>query len=132
MEKIFSDSLHFDNLILKVMLKFSRRQVSLGGIRLKIKELNLSINLEGIEMKYSYLMESRKYNNETVYGIVVKKESIKNKVVVSTIEDRVDIISKKKEVVQKLLDLLYRNQVSPIHLIDVIGETVDNCVLEFN
>ena len=80
-------------------------------------------------MKYSYLMESRKYNNETVYGIVVKKESIKNKVVVSTIEDRVDIISKKKEVVQKLLDLLYRNQVSPIHLIDVIGETVDNCVL---
>ncbi len=83
-------------------------------------------------MKYSYLMESRKYNNETVYGIVVKKESIKNKVVVSTIEDRVDIISKKKEVVQKLLDLLYRNQVSPIHLIDVIGETVDNCVLEFN
>jgi hypothetical protein len=99
---------------------------------LKIKELNLSINLEGIEMKYSYLMESRKYNNETVYGIVVKKESIKNKVVVSTIEDRVDIISKKKEVVQKLLDLLYRNQVSPIHLIDVIGETVDNCVLEFN
>ena len=77
-------------------------------------------------------MESRKYNNETVYGIVVKKESIKNKVVVSTIEDRVDIISKKKEVVQKLLDLLYRNQVSPIHLIDVIGETVDNCVLEFN
>ncbi|MBS6600910.1 MAG: DUF6514 family protein [Clostridium sp.] len=99
---------------------------------MKIKELNLSINLEGIEMKYSYLMESRKYNNETVYGIVVKKESIKNKVVVSTIEDRVDIISKKKEVVQKLLDLLYRNQVSPIHLIDVIGETVDNCVLEFN
>ena len=83
-------------------------------------------------MKYSYLMESRKYNNETVYGIVVKKESIKNKVVVSTIEDRVDIISKKKEVVQKLLDLLYRHQVSPIHLIDVIGETVDNCVLEFN
>ncbi len=83
-------------------------------------------------MKYSYLMESRKYNNETVYGIVVKKESIKNKVVVSTIEDRVDIISKKKEVVQKLLDLLYRNQVSPIHLIDIIGETVDNCVLEFN
>ena len=83
-------------------------------------------------MKYSYLMESRKYNNETVYGIVVKKESIKNKVVVSTIEDRVDIISKKKEVVQKLLDLLYRNQVSPIHLFDVIGETVDNCVLEFN
>ena len=77
-------------------------------------------------------MESRKYNNETVYGIVVKKESIKNKVVASTIEDRVDIISKKKEVVQKLLDLLYRNQVSPIHLIDVIGETVDNCVLEFN
>lgn len=99
---------------------------------MKIKELNLSINFEGIEMKYSYLMESRKYNNETVYGIVVKKESIKNKVVVSTIEDRVDIISKKKEVVQKLLDLLYRNQVSPIHLIDVIGETVDNCVLEFN
>lgn len=99
---------------------------------MKIKELNLSINLDGIEMKYSYLMESRKYNNETVYGIVVKKESIKNKVVVSTIEDRVDIISKKKEVVQKLLDLLYRNQVSPIHLIDVIGETVDNCVLEFN
>lgn len=83
-------------------------------------------------MKYSYLMESREYNNETVYGIVVKKESIKNKVVVSTIEDRVDIISKKKEVVEKLLDLLYRNQVSPIHLIDVIGETVDNCVLEFN
>ncbi len=83
-------------------------------------------------MKYSYLMESREYNNETVYGIVVKKESIENKVVVSSVEDRVDIISKKKEVVEKLLDLLYRNQVSPIHLIDVIGETVDNCVLEFN
>lgn len=99
---------------------------------MKVKELVSCVNLEGIEMKYSYLMESKEYNNETVYGIVVKRESIENGKVVNSIEERVDIISKKKDLVQNLLDLLYKNQVSPIHLIDIIGETVDNCVFEFN
>ena len=57
---------------------------------------------------------------------------MKIELVVNSIEERVDIISKKKDLVQNLLDLLYKNQVSPIHLIDIIGETVDNCVFEFN
>ena len=83
-------------------------------------------------MKYSYSIESKEYNNETVYGIEAKKENIENGLVVSTIEDHVDIISKKKDVVEHLVELLYKNQVSPIHLIDIIGETVDNCVFEFN
>lgn len=83
-------------------------------------------------MKYSYSIESKEYNNETVYGIEAKKENIENGLVVSTIEDYVDIISKKKDVVEHLVELLYKNQVSPIHLIDIIGETVDNCVFEFN
>ena len=54
---------------------------------MKVKELVSCVNLEGIEMKYSYLMESKEYNNETVYGIVAKRESIENGKVVNSIEE---------------------------------------------
>ena len=46
--------------------------------------------------------------------------------------DSVNYISTHKEKVKKLFDLVSKNNVSPIHLIDVIGEYVDEYVSDFN
>ncbi|MNI91836.1 hypothetical protein D3C76_1826070 [compost metagenome] len=33
--------------------------------------------------------------------------------------------------VENMVDLLYKYRVSPIHLVDVLGETIDECVMDF-
>lgn len=45
--------------------------------------------------------------------------------------DSVDKISPNKDKVEVLVEKLHKYEVSPIHLIDVIGEDVDNCVADF-
>lgn len=91
----------------------------------------VNINNNDVDMKYIYALESSIYKDDKVYGIKIEREDTKDGKVIGKIEDKVSIISKNKELVESLLNLLYNNQVSPIHLVDIIGETVDNCVSEF-
>ena len=91
----------------------------------------VNINNNDVDMKYIYALESSIYKDDKVYGIKIEREDTKDGKVIGKIEDKIDIISKNKELVESLLNLLYNNQVSPIHLVDIIGETVDNCVSEF-
>lgn len=98
---------------------------------MNISNFIVNINNNKVDMKYIYILESSIYKDDEVYGIKVEREDIEDGKVIGKIENKVSIISKKKEVVENLISLLYNNQVSPIHLIDIIGETVDKCVSEF-
>lgn len=98
---------------------------------MNVSNFIVNINNNNVDMKYIYTLESTIYKDDKVYGIKVEREDIENGKVIKKIENKVSIISKKKELVENLLSLLYNNQVSPIHLIDIIGETVDKCVSEF-
>ena len=66
------------------------------------------------------------------YRIEVERQDIINGGLVNIERNSVNNISTDKEKVKRLFDLVSKNNVSPIHLIDVIGEYVDEYVSDFN
>lgn len=100
---------------------------------MKIKEsLSLSIENKEKEIQYFYRLTERETARGIAFGIEVEKQELNEGVLVNIERDSIDIISNKKEKVKHLLDLLYKNNVSPIHLVDVIGKYVDECVQDFD
>ena len=85
----------------------------------------------GIERKYYYkLIKSIRWN-EDVFGIEVERVDIKGDIIIDSFKDSIELISPVEEKVKKLLKMLYDNQVSPIHLIDIIGPFADEYVNDF-
>ena len=99
---------------------------------MKIKELTLTKNVNNITMRYLYKLLRTNFNKEYVYGIEIEREDIQGEKIINIEKESVDIISPKKEKVDDILNILYRNEVSPIHLIDIIGLDVDKAVFDFN
>lgn len=107
-----------------------------------MKEIvNLERILEEGTKKYKYNYTLMKNNlsisNEDgcfevpAYGIKVEREDYIEGKLVGTDKDSIKYISPYRHKVQEMLKLLYENIVSPVHLIDVIGEKVDKCVSDF-
>lgn len=87
-----------------------------------LEKLIITRSINDIEMKYTYSLTKESLNNVQAYGIKVERVDIK---------DGVKYISTQRHKVKGLLNLLYKNEVSPIHLIDIIGEYVDKWVGDF-
>lgn len=66
------------------------------------------------------------------YGIEVERRDIVNDKLVKIERDSVKNISPHMCKVSKLLNMLYANTVSPIHLIDVLAEYIDEYVIDFD
>lgn len=66
------------------------------------------------------------------YGIEVERQDLVEGKTVSIERDTVKSISPHRHKVHSLLKVLYDNSVSPIHLIDVIGDNIDEYILEFD
>ncbi|MBP2033504.1 hypothetical protein J2Z42_002207 [Clostridium algifaecis] len=66
------------------------------------------------------------------YGIEIERQSIIKDKLIDVCRDSVMSISPDRYKVHKLLRLLYENQVSPIHLVDIIGDYVDEYILDFD
>ncbi|MEY7999197.1 DUF6514 family protein [Clostridium sp. Mt-5] len=94
------------------------------------------------KMKYVYFYRLLKekmaitYENEIIevqsYGIEVERQDISEGKLVNVQRDCVRSISPERYKVHNLLKLLYDNKVSPIHLVDVIGDYVDEYILDFD
>lgn len=96
-----------------------------------IEKLLITRSIEEVDMKYTYSLTKETFHDVQAYGIKIERVDIKNGVIIKRVEDKVDHISTKYYKVKGLLNMLYKNEVSPIHLIDVIGEYVDNWVEDF-
>jgi len=66
-----------------------------------------------------------------VYGIEAEREDYKNEELINIERESIEYISPHRHKVQELLKTLYENTVSPIHLIDVLGEHIDEYVIDF-
>lgn len=97
-----------------------------------IENLIITRVINGIEMRYTYKLLKASYNGMQAYGIEVDRTDIKAGTIVNVITDRVDLISPYRYKVRELLDMLYKGEVSPIHLIDIIGEYVDEYSYDFD
>ncbi len=86
----------------------------------------------GIERKYKYKLIKSLMGEEEVFGIEIERIDIKGDLIIDSFKDSIDLISPIEEKVSKLLKMLYENQVSPIHLVDIIGPYADEYVGDFD
>ncbi|MFU7517963.1 DUF6514 family protein, partial [Clostridium sp. HCS.1] len=73
-------------------------------------------------------MTKKDFDFGHAFGIEIERQDLIEGEVVRIERDSINKISNKEEKVKKLLDLVYRNKVSPIHLVDILGEYVDRYV----
>lgn len=66
------------------------------------------------------------------YGIEIERQDVVNGQMVNIERDCVKSISPHRHKVHNLLKLLYDNQVSPVHLIDILGEYIDEYIVDFD
>lgn len=97
-----------------------------------VDSLTSEVINEGDKLKYTYRLIKSTYNNGQAYGIEVEREDLKGGKIINIERDNIKLISNNKCKVRDLLNLLYKNQVSPIHLIEILGEYVDKYIEDFN
>ena len=66
------------------------------------------------------------------YGIEIERQDITDGTVVRIQRDCVENISPERYKVKKLLNMVYENTVSPIHMIDILGEYIDEYTSDFD
>lgn len=85
----------------------------------------------GIERKYYYKLIKTIIGKDDVFGIEVERIDLKDDIIIDTFKDSIELVSPIEDKVKNLLRMLYENQVSPIHLIDIVGPFVDEYVNDF-
>lgn len=103
---------------------------------------NLSKVVEAEEKSYTYIYRLLKSEvsltsegdnlKVQAYGIEIERQDYLNGVIVNCERESVCAISPQRYRVHNLLKLLYDNCVSPIHLIDIAGEYIDEYVSDFD
>ena len=76
---------------------------------------------EGIEFNYFYRLIKSSYRGVPVYGIEIERKDYIGMRNVNIERDKVDMISYNKNKAEQILIKLYKNKLSPIHLVDIIG-----------
>ncbi len=97
-------------------------------------------NIEGKQYIYHYeLLQNDIYFSSECdkvkvisYGIGIEREDFIDGKLVGKNKNYIKNVSPRKVKVKKLLKILYDNIVSPIHLVDILGEYVDNYVLDYD
>ncbi|MGG7178241.1 DUF6514 family protein [Clostridium paraputrificum] len=97
-----------------------------------VENLLITRSINSVEMKYTYKLTKRNYEDVQAYGIEIERNDMKNGKIINIVKDSVDLISTQRHKVKELLDMLYKNEVSPIHLVDIIGSYVDEYVYDFD
>ncbi|MGL5417573.1 MAG: DUF6514 family protein [Clostridium sp.] len=85
----------------------------------------------GIERKYNYRLIKNGFKEIDVYGVEIERIDYVGSEIIDSYKEGIDLISPNETKVRDLLEKLYENQVSPLHLIDIAGEMVDEAVADF-
>ncbi|GAA0177634.1 DUF6514 family protein [Clostridium sediminicola] len=66
------------------------------------------------------------------YGIEVERQDFEKDTLVNVERERIDNISPHRHKVQNILKSLYKGSASPIHLVDIVSETIDDYISDFD
>lgn len=86
--------------------------------RLTKDRVTLSIDGENVEVQS--------------YGIEIERQDVVNGSIVNIERESIKSISPHRHKVHNLLKLLCENCVSPVHLIDILGEYIDEYIIDFD
>lgn len=95
-----------------------------------VETRDISVKINEREMQYIYRLLLKDYNNKKVYGLEVERRDISNNQVVNIERESIEEISIVKDRVKEMIDILYNGIVSPIHVVDILGEEIDKCVAD--
>ena len=87
--------------------------------------------IDGIERIYIYKVTQQKQDSILEYGVKATREDVSKGERITIVESEVKYISLKKEVVMGIVDILCRNEVSPIHLKEIVCDYVDTDSINF-
>jgi hypothetical protein len=112
-----------------------------GGIHMMVVEtLNRTESLGDLTYIYNYRLTrghismNLKCENVLVqtYGIEIERQDFINGIMINIERDSAENISPQRHKVHNLLRMLHEQGVSPIHLIDILGEYIDNYIIDFD
>lgn len=89
-------------------------------------------NENGLKYEYSYKLVKNNLKNKDIFGIEVERLDFEEDKLVNLERDFIKYISIDELKVKELLLLLAENIVSPIHLVNILGEYVDIYTEEMN
>ena len=95
------------------------------------KTLSKIININEKEVKYIYRMTENNIRNKQAFGIEIERQDFNDGEVITLERDSVSLVADEEKKANDLLLLLFNNLVSPIHLVDIVGEYSDLCAAEF-
>ena len=115
--------------------------IGMGGTDMVVIE-NLSKKVTDDDVKHNYFYRLVKseisvsmYDEPTeiqAYGIEIERQDIIDDTVVFIERDFVENISPQRHKVKNLMKMLYDNTVSPIHMIDILGDYIDEYISDFD
>ena len=99
---------------------------------MKIKKtLSKLVSFDDRESKYIYRIIENTVKNRQAFGIEIERQDLNCGEVINLERDTINIVASNEKKEEDILVLLFNNLVSPIHLIDVVGEYSDLCVNDF-
>lgn len=93
------------------------------------KECNYYYRLLKDEVTLNYGGESVEVQ---AYGIEIERQDRIDGNIINIERDYIKCISPQRYKVHKLLKLLYNNTVSPVHLVDILGDYIDEYIIDFD
>ena len=95
---------------------------------MKIKKtLSKLVSFDDRESKYIYRIIENTVKNRQAF----ERQDLNCGEVINLERDTINIVASNEKKAEDILVLLFNNLVSPIHLIDVVGEYSDLCVNDF-
>ncbi len=95
------------------------------------KTLSKIVNVEENEVKYIYRMTEKSIKNRQAFGIEIERQDFNNGEIINLERDSVSLVASEEMKANDILVMLFNNLVSPIHLVDIVGEYSDLCAAEF-
>lgn len=95
------------------------------------KTLSKIVNINEKEVKYIYRITEKSIRNRQAFGIEIERQDFNNGEMMSLERDSVSLVAREEKKANDILLLLFNNLVSPIHLVDIVGEYSDLCAAEF-
>ncbi len=97
-----------------------------------LEEYSIVRENEGVELRYFYRITKSQYCGFPAYGVEIERKDYKGLIKLKEEKDSIELVSTQRHKVKQIVMNLYNYEVSPIHLVDILGEFVDEHVFEFD
>ena len=97
-----------------------------------LEEYSVVRQNEEIELRYFYRITKSQYCGFDAYGVEVERKDYKGLTKIKEEKDNIELVSTQRHKVKQIVMNLCKYEVSPIHLVDILGEFVYEHAYEFD